>query len=289
MRSRLCRSFRNLSAYIWDLFIDSAYNGFYQTSNTNIRRGIGLSENTITELLLLKISKYQPHDFITVKICSSSYESKVGADWEWWFLSRSGCIGLRIQAKRLFYNNSDYEYSHLDHKTNSVYQVDTLINNAKCLRIAPLYAFYNYWQDDFLYNLHLNPALAGIRCCRIRTCKNLGISIAPAYKIRNLIKNINTKKLVDVLPISWPIYSLTCCNFSDLSTSILNLFKNYISQDDLEIEIHKKLPQEIYNRFKGEKDETTPDYMTFMVDLENPSEEWYNIRDMVKKYQHFKE
>ena len=139
MRDRLCRTLRYISQKVWDWMSDSQYFGFYQTSQQNINRGLGFGEETITDLVLLEISKRQPYDVITVKY-GKNYEAYEGADWEWWILSRSGIIGLRFQAKKLHFSANGYEYTHLDYrqKSNNQYQVDILIHRAKKIGLIPL-------------------------------------------------------------------------------------------------------------------------------------------------------
>lgn len=279
MRARLCNTFKNASTTVWNLLSDSQYYGLYQTSTTNRICGLGIGEETITDDLLLFISKNQPRDFKTVKSCPSSYEPIVGSDWEWWFLSTSGCVGLRIQAKRIHNHNGNYTYDCLDSPIN---QVDTLINNAKCLRILPLYVFYNYWDITFPYTTYLNTSIKFNKCTKISFGKNLGMVFAPAFKIRNLIKNNPPKRnLKDVLPLCWPIYSLTCCVFSDLSESVSTFLNKYVCQDQFKVKILEKLPGEIFKRLRGETEKNVPMYTAFILDLEHPSNEWDDLNKLL--------
>ena len=218
MREKLCRTLRYISQKVWDWMGDSQYFGFYQTSQQNIIRGLGFGEETITDLVLLEITKRQPYDVITVKY-GRTYEAHEGADWEWWILSTSGIIGLRFQAKRVHFSTSGYEYTHLDYKQkNNQYQVDILIQRAQRLRLVPLYIFYNFWDLDYPFYKYISH-LNNFKCCRVYSRRNLGITIASAVRIKNLIDK-GKKRLSDVLSISYPIYALGCCNFSDLSESI---------------------------------------------------------------------
>ena len=65
MREKLCKTFKYISGYVWDLLRDSQYYGFYQTSLTNINRGLGLNEETISDLIFLKAIQRQPYDIIS--------------------------------------------------------------------------------------------------------------------------------------------------------------------------------------------------------------------------------
>lgn len=85
---------------------ESQYYGFYSRVG-NISRGLNIGEDTITDILLLELSKKLPHEILTIKF-SKGFEAREGVDWEWWILSAGGIVGIRIQAKKLHYINGRY-------------------------------------------------------------------------------------------------------------------------------------------------------------------------------------
>src|ERR1700674_228364 len=75
--------------------------------------GIQLGEESLTDLNLLNIQICHPSEVRTKKFSRNTEGKVTGADWEWWFGSPSGWLGLRIQAKKL--NNLSSQYDELDH------------------------------------------------------------------------------------------------------------------------------------------------------------------------------
>jgi len=280
MREKLCKTFRYISTNVWNLLGNSQYYGFYQTSRLTINRGLGFSEETISDLILLKISERQPYDIISVKF-GRNYEAQEGADWEWWVLSRSGIIGLRLQTKRLHINGNTYEYTHLDYRrrTDNQYQVDILVQQAQSQGMTPLYMFFNWWDLNYSFRNYINPNIP--KCCRVSSSRNLGITIASAMEIRNAVHN-NQKSLSDILPISYLISCLACCQYSDLAESISKFLNKYIIKQEFEIKIHDRLPKNVYLRLKGEFDEKSPIYTSFILDLEAPHEEINKIQKIIR-------
>jgi len=273
MRERLCNTFRKVTSEVWNLLADSQYYGLYKTSPNNVTAGLGFGEETITDTLLLSIYRKNPLDFYTIKI-GKNYESQEGADWEWWIMSASGIIGLRLQAKRIHYINNVYSYPHLGYRISNSnnLQVDTLITRANQMGVAPLYILYNHWDINFPYKSYLNNESQRLEFSKIHTKKNLSLTIASAPKIKSLVvKNPPQNRLTDVLPISWPIYSLVCCSFSDISESVKAFLEKYIfKESDVKIKVYETLPNDIFSRFEGEDNRFTPLYTTFILDHENP-------------------
>ncbi len=66
--------------------------------------GFSLQEETITEMLLLCIAKQLTPLGFKVRIFSRKEESHHGADWEWFYKSRSFKVSFRVQAKRLYHS-----------------------------------------------------------------------------------------------------------------------------------------------------------------------------------------
>ena len=279
MREKLCNTFSYISGYVWNLLRDSQYYGLYQTSRNNISRGLGLSEETISDLILLKISKKQPYDIITVKF-GKNYERQEGADWEWWVLSQSGIIGLRLQAKRIHFNNNSYEYTHLDYRrrNSNQYQADILIQQAQNRGMIPIYMFFNWWDLAYPFRRYINRNIP--QCCRVYSYRKLGTTIASGWIIRNAVYN-NQKSLSDILPLSYPIHCLFCCQYSDLTESISKFFK-YIIKEETNIKIRDKLPENVYFRLKGKFDDASPTYTSFILDRDSPHDESSKIKEMIR-------
>ncbi|AIG99026.1 MULTISPECIES: DUF6615 family protein [Archaeoglobus] len=287
MREKFCKAFKNLSTYVWNLIMDSQYYGLYWTSNTNISRGLGFGEESISDGVILKIAKNLPLDIISIKF-GKTLEAQEGADWEWWILSGSGVVGLRLQAKRVHIRRGVPEYTYLDYRSNNSYQVDTLIQRAITRGLFPLYIFYNWWDLDFQYKNYINPNIP--KCCRVNSSSALGITIASAWEIRNLVNN-NRKSLPDVLPVSYPLSCLFCCTFSDISESVYKFIKKYLirtslidekKDSEVEIKIHKELPDYIYQRLKGEFEPKDPMYTLLILDSENPHSNAEEIKKLIR-------
>jgi hypothetical protein len=249
-----------------------------------LRRGLGWSEETITDTLLLEISKRHPYDVYTVKF-NKRIEAQEGADWEWVILSKSGILRLRFQAKKLHIVGNAYEYSTLDYKIRgSKPQVEALIERAENTGAFPLYMFYNIWDIDFIYS-NLVRHVDSVNCCR-RWRGDFGVTIASAYEIERLLsQNPPQKTLSSVLRVSWPLNCLGCCRFSDLSESIYKfILRNLIKEarDNVFGDIfHAELPKDLIQKLKGKfEEEVDPIFTTFIVDRENPHEQFKIIKQI---------
>ena len=105
--------------------------------------GIDRDEKTVTNNLLLEITRSHPADVITIQFLTPQ-EKFTGADWEWWLTDGQSWFGLLIQAKRL--GRTTHKYEELKHRVgkNRTPQIELLLNCAKHKGIDPLYLFYNY-------------------------------------------------------------------------------------------------------------------------------------------------
>lgn len=102
--------------------------------------GLTLHEETITEMLLLRMAKDHAANGLSVTLFNKITEEPVnGADWEWIIRTPHCEMGLRIQAKRLYHASSKKDYGGLDPKSG---QSAKLIKRAGT-RI-PLYVFFNH-------------------------------------------------------------------------------------------------------------------------------------------------
>lgn len=101
--------------------------------------GLSLQEETLTEMLLLRMTKDHASHGLAVTIFNKHEEGLNGADWEWILRTPSCEICLRVQAKRLYHSATGKEYGGLDPAST---QVDKLITQAGSS--IPVYVFYNH-------------------------------------------------------------------------------------------------------------------------------------------------
>lgn len=186
---KLCRTFQRLSSRTWRDVRDGAK--------------IRLSEETITDNLLLYLTRQHPTDIHIRKFTKWEEGRETGADWEWWFVRGSDGLPLRIQAKRIDVTSQDYPELQKDYvKSNA--QVDLLLRAAKKRNFYPMYCLYNYWP-------------AGQRPsswpCKGKGYRDelLGCAIASAIQVKNLIsKRTTTTAHLSSIWRTW--HCLVCCD-----------------------------------------------------------------------------
>lgn len=97
--------------------------------------GASWHEETVTDLVL-------DSAFPVVKFAdfSRNQEGRVGADWLWWWVDRSGeAFGMLVQAKRLHRLSNKWDVD-FDYKNGQ--QRRALVQTGLDLRVAPMYALY---------------------------------------------------------------------------------------------------------------------------------------------------
>ena len=119
------------------------------------RLGMPFNEETITESVLLKLSRRLAPE-IDIKAYTKAEEKETGADWEFCF--RSACsrkkYGVRVQAKRL-YKNGQYGAIGGIEKADS--QHDRLVQAVYTNGIVPIYVLYN---SSLLFNdIDMHPII----------------------------------------------------------------------------------------------------------------------------------
>ncbi len=211
---------------------------------TSLQTRIILSEETITDFILLELQSRHPYEIITQKY-TKRQESRTGSDWEWWLNSGSNWLGLRIQAKKLDSNN--LEYPGLDKVNLYGRQVDLLITNSlqSQPKRIPLYVFYNYWDNN-------KYTLRKWNCKTYPTdIKMLGCGLVYAQLVRNVL-NTGSKLLKDIAPLMYPWSCLVCClGYSKSKNDLPNrafdfikgAFKMKISKEEF---ITKEVPSYVY-------------------------------------------
>lgn len=188
----LCDTLKRLSLDTWDK-LEASRGAKFQ-----------LKEETITDLNILALKTKHSRE-VSTTVFTKKQESRVGADWEWWFRSAANrWIGLRIQAKII--NLRDDAFHHLHYRTSqSSYQSDTLIAHALCSQhpTIPLYCFYLH-----TYN---NAYLAAWHCGTLPSLKHLyGCSLASAWAVQKLRRPLRNH-LADVQDFLRPWHCMACC------------------------------------------------------------------------------
>jgi hypothetical protein len=138
-------------------------------------REVFLNEETITEMVVLRLADAAQGRNFLVRPFTRPQEKKNGADWEFWFEFGSKLVGLRVQAKRQFRRSGRYES--LD---PSGQQINDLISRAG-IRV-PVFVFYN--------GINRSPLLCKrCRCSEYRSPSYNGCSVAHALDVRNTGSN----------------------------------------------------------------------------------------------------
>lgn len=93
-------------------------------------------EETVTDILL---SAVRPH--VKYATFNKNQEAQVGADWLWWWIDgvESTAFGMLVQAKRYSRPRQSLE---LDIRVGEGRQLRALLETARDLEIAPVYALY---------------------------------------------------------------------------------------------------------------------------------------------------
>jgi hypothetical protein len=160
-----------------------------------------MNEETITETLLLNLAKRFQGNTVRVRPFTKAEETKNGADWEFWFVQGQRCIGLRVQAKRLF---PSAKYDSLD---PSGPQTDKLMSQSKdCF---PVFVLCN---DRKFYRCTIPKC----RCNNHRGDSYLGCTTASAYTVANW-NNTDAAKLA---PYTIPWHCLLCPKRSSHGASL---------------------------------------------------------------------
>jgi len=102
-------------------------------------RGLSLQEETLTEMLLLRMARDHAKHGLSVTMFNKTEEGINGADWEWIVRTPWCDLGLRVQANRLYHASKGSDYGGLDPKSG---QSAKLIANAGTS--IPLYVFFNH-------------------------------------------------------------------------------------------------------------------------------------------------
>lgn len=156
---------------------------WYEQSDAR-HHGLKLQEETITEMLLLRMAHECQHLGLRVRMFNRIEEGgrrktkRVGngADWEWYVTTNYCHVGFRVQAKVLSSGLTQKDalsigkYAGLLNDHN---QTNTLIQDAANSKCNPIYVFYNHsWVSDralFSASHHPFPVEPGDWGCAIST------------------------------------------------------------------------------------------------------------------------
>ncbi len=163
------------------------------------KHGLALQEETITEMLLLRMAKDRTKHGVKVRMFTKNEEGKNGADWEWIVKTASCEVGFRVQAKRLYHKDKNLDYGGLDVNPS---QTDKLIKHAEDCDRIPVYVFYNH-----AHGKHSKQFDTGTEA-GFRGPSYWGCSIASAEKVKAKIKEKKSNKLADLKPIMKPWHHL---------------------------------------------------------------------------------
>lgn len=168
-----------------------------------------VKEESLTDWLLYEIS--QKSSLITYHAYTRHEEAKfTGADWEWewWFLTSSGSLKLRVQAKKAYSGKLNL-YAGIAHSNKYGLQNEMLRNAAAADGAMALYAFFS---EAGTPNL-----------CKSGSVKQ-GVYLASAERVYTdfIASGPRVVSAGDVLAISLPLPCFACC--SQL-TSSMDVFK----------------------------------------------------------------
>ncbi len=175
-----------------------------------IREQEAVGEESLTDWLLRTVSKEL--DFVRYLKSSKRTEAReTGADWEWWFVSTSSALGMRIQAKRLR-PGSDH-YRSIAYTNQHGLQIEQLLESASEQRLLAFYCLYNS-----------DPRGSSTRCARLKgqvgaafPRSNMlpppGVLVASAKQLyRSFIESgRNRVEASDLVRCSTPLSCFFCC------------------------------------------------------------------------------
>lgn len=194
-------SYKNKNNTLCKDFAGQAISTWTRLENS-LLTALTFDEESLTDLNLQDLQLKHPYSIRTKKFNKQKQEPVNGADWEWWLISGSRGLGLRIQAKKL--NLDTQLYPSVNKQNDNGFQIDLLIQDANRQNpnLIPIYVFYNY-VDIKAVSLPWN-------CYSIPVdLKKLGCSIVPALVVRQM--NINSISIDDIKKIMRPWHCLVCC------------------------------------------------------------------------------
>ena len=153
-----------------------------------------IGEESLTDFFVLNFKQWRPDGFI-IKTFTRQDEALNGSDWEWWFGSGGGWVGMRVQAKVIDIETSQYKHLHYKRK-DGTYQVNALISKAETNHLLPIYCLYTYWDN----NSHVRLKTASGKPMLRRL--EFGASLLSAHIVQSGSKNNDLSSLLlDMVPL----------------------------------------------------------------------------------------
>lgn len=166
--------------------------------------GLPFGEETVTETVLLDLKLSYPGKIAIIPF-NKRQEGRIGADWEWCFVSHDEqwSLPMLVQAKVL--NDTETAYDHIARTIGNTgkRQIDQLLETALRRGIPAAYAFYNHLNDPSSIPLNcmsLDPNAA-------EQVLSWGISIADAQDVRDLLPD---QSFAALRHWSHPLHCLLC-------------------------------------------------------------------------------
>jgi hypothetical protein len=165
--------------------------------------GLPFGEETVTETILLDLKMAYPGDIIIIPF-NKRQEGKIGADWEWCFVSHDEKMSLPMLVQAKVLNNTESAYDHVSRTIGNtgIRQIDRLIEVAKRRDIPAAYAFYNHLSD---------PSSLRQNCMSLSSGQSQseawGISVADAFDVRELLPD---QSFAAIMNVSYPLHCLLC-------------------------------------------------------------------------------
>ena len=184
-----CTTFQQLSVRTWGRM------------QNNLNTPILLREDGITSLNLQDIYNNLKKDILVIDFSPQVESSTTGADWEWWFLSKSGAFGAAVQAKCLSSKNT-YDVGYTPKKSGYP-QIERLLDYSVANDITPMYCFYNWFSSI--------PTGVSWPCGSFPQKDDLwGCALTDAWTIYSY--HLKSQYSANVyLSFSEPWHCLTCC------------------------------------------------------------------------------
>jgi hypothetical protein len=210
--NNLCIGFLESAVSTWNL-IERARRLNYQ-----------VGEESITDLLLLEWKERFTGELLSIAH-NKAQEGRSGADWEWWFIGRSGRgIGFRVQAKVL--NLASNSFAHLHYYVNRrsparrEYQCENLIHGARRATppLIPIYCLYTSWlgSDPILGLPKAQPMPQAYGC-----------SLLSVNAVRTL-RETHTNTLNALRPHLIPLHDLVCSATHDMDDLADRVLSNWL-------------------------------------------------------------
>lgn len=131
----------------------SAAQEVWDTLKEGFRLGRRIKEETITDVLLLRLAQ-RLGGWVTIEDYTRSQEAVHGADWAWVFEYPDGRkIMFRVQAKIMLMDSparmDDPYYEQLHYRSTGISQTAKLISESRAEKMLPLYCFYTTYSSRF--------------------------------------------------------------------------------------------------------------------------------------------